>query len=88
MKHLYKLSFLILLIPIFIVACTNNQLEVNSDKIVESMDSSDPYPWDYNLNVIVYDEERGLMAKKRLEYDIFVELSHIDAYREIHYDIY
>ena len=88
MKHLNNLSLLIILIPLYIVACTNNNQQDNIDnKAVESMDSKEPYPLDYILNSIIYDAERGLMVKEQLEYDIFVKPSSVDALNEVHYEV-
>lgn len=87
MKYLYDLRFLIVIISLFIVSCNNNKNEAIDSRIVESMDKDMPYPWDYILNTIIYDEERGLMVKEQSEYDILVKPSYVDALNEVHYEV-
>ena len=87
MKHFNNVSLLIVLIPLYFVACTSNQQDNIDNKTVESIDSKEPYPLDYIFNSIIYDAERGLMVKEQLEYDILVKPIYFDALNEVHYDI-
>ena len=87
MKHFNNVSLLIVLIPLYFVACTSNQQDNIDNKTVESIDSKESYPLDYIFNSIIYDAERGLMVKEQLEYDILVKPIYFDALNEVHYDI-
>ena len=87
MKHFNNVSLLIVLIPLYFVACTSNQQDNIDNKTVESIDSKEPYPLDYIFNSIIYDAERGLMVKEQLEYDILVKPIYFDALNEVPYDI-